>query len=89
MALRRIFKYTLPDWGLNVIKVPHKYKILSVQSQRGVVTLWAEVDPNAAETDVELYVYPTGGSTAGDMYEEYIATVQTSTTIVRHIYKVT
>ena len=58
--MRTIWKFPVPFSGGNII-MPKGAKVLTLQMQYGVPTLWAEVDPDATIDEIHhLVVYGTG-----------------------------
>ena len=57
-----IYKYLLPYDTAFTIDLPRGATALSVGLQRGVITLWAEVDPTAEKVPVQFWIIGTGHS---------------------------
>ena len=58
----QVWKFPLKNTGHSVVSMPEKSIIVSVQSQRGVVTLWAVCDTERAIDKRGFYVTLTGES---------------------------
>ena len=71
----RIWKWTLPTLGYDVIEIPHGAKMLTVQMQHGEPQLWALVDEEMYKDRVQIAVYGTGNPIP-DNPGEYIGTFQ-------------
>jgi hypothetical protein len=56
----RIFKYELIINDVVTVPMPQGATVLTVQSQGGVLCLWAEVDPNAPPVDRYFRIVGTG-----------------------------
>lgn len=56
----QIFKYELPVESFVTVSMPEGAKVLTVQPQRGAVTMWAEVDPKARRIDRRFQIVGTG-----------------------------
>lgn len=55
-----IYKYPLEVTDEQIIDMPGSARLLSVQMQRGVVCLWAWVDPNAIPKKRHIVIIGTG-----------------------------
>lgn len=88
--MKKIFKYLLQlTDGIQAITMPYNAKVLNVQSQNGIIALWAEVyDDNSltSESDKHFVIYGTGHGMP-DNPGSYIGTVQLGM-FVWHIYEV-
>ena len=81
--MRKIWKFPAPFPNGNIV-MPKGAKVLTLQMQDGVPTLWAEVDPDAPDEIHHLVTYGTGHPVdpgAGS----YIGTYQ-SPPFVWHVY---
>jgi hypothetical protein len=86
--MRTIFKAQLTD-NLNTCDIQKGARILTVQMQRGIPTLWYECDPKA-DTEKRLFaLMPTGGiwGSLDPNAMKYIGTVQEAN-LVWHVYEV-
>ena len=83
--MRVIYKYNL-DVGENIIKMPDAAILLSVQMQRGQITMWAEVNTNNDYIDKTFVVYGTGQEIL--KHGVYRGTVQASDFLVWHVYEI-
>jgi hypothetical protein len=81
----RIFKYELIIGDRVTVPMPQGAKVLTAQSQRGELCLWAEVDPNAPPVDRCFRIVGTGHRFDPDGLR-YVATVQ-SGLLVWHVYE--
>lgn len=70
------------------IEIPNTHKLLTVQIQNGLPTLWALVDPSTVKVTKEVIMYGTGwdieetAATVGD----YLGTVQDNNGFVWHFF---
>lgn len=60
-----VYKYALAleklsDDGRIVVELPEQALVRSAHEQRGVICIWAEVDPNAKLVARTFHVVPTG-----------------------------
>jgi hypothetical protein len=69
-----IWKYQVRAWGQTVIPMPRNARVVAVQLQRDIPTLWALVDPDAPRTERTFEVVGTGWDFNED--ESYIGTYQ-------------
>jgi hypothetical protein len=76
--MRTVWKFPVELEPRSVIKMPAGAEILSAQFQRGKLTVWALVDPEAEETPRSFSVVGTGQPELGEITEplRFIATVQ-------------
>ena len=81
-----IYKYQLEITDRQEKAMPAGAKILGVQNQRGVLTLWAWVNPKAKTEIVPFHVFGTGQPIDRDGIEEYVGTVQIDD-YVWHVFK--
>lgn len=83
-----VWKYQILSAGRSVISMQAGAKVLNAQDQRGVLTVWALVDPNASRERRCFYVAMTGEETPRLGDAKYIATVQlTNSILVVHIFE--
>ncbi len=83
----RIWKYTLEVTDAQRLKMPRSAKLLCVQIQAGVPTLWALVDPSAGMDWRYLLTIGTGNPMPGGI-GEYIGTYQLhGGALVFHIFE--
>lgn len=59
-----------------VIEMPDKAKILSIQVQDGMPTIWASVDTLEKTVKRKFYIYGTGQTIAFPKERFHIATIQ-------------
>lgn len=74
-STRTVYKYQLQIEDLQEISVPAGAQFLSVQYQRGVLTLWVLVNPENAHANVMIEIIGTGNP-ADDYPRTYIGTAQ-------------
>jgi hypothetical protein len=74
----KIFKYVLKVQDEQAIKMPIGAVVLSVQFQRGVLSMWAIVNPNNEDELRCFEVYGTGADfpSLGMAERKHLATVQ-------------
>lgn len=83
--VRAIWKYDL-DVADQRVAIPEGAEILQVQMQRGVITLWAIVDPHAPKTPRRFRIIGTGqGFDPTGL--DYLGTVQVGL-LVWHVFEV-
>lgn len=71
----KIYKYPLKIEDKFVIRLPFFSRVLSLQNQGGVPTLWCEVNESSPPKDFEILCVGTGDNVPGCSYQ-YIDTVQ-------------
>lgn len=82
----KIFKYPFELADEPIVRMQKYAQILDCQSQAGVLTIWAIVDPNAEMVNRKLAVVGTGHADYPDTPRtKYIATVQQGN-FVWHIF---
>lgn len=81
----QIFKYELPVKDLVAVPMPKGAKVITAQVQRGAVTLWAEVDPDAPRVERRFRIVGTGHPFE-PIGLSYIGTVQNGL-LVWHVYE--
>ena len=75
--MKKIWKYPIKDTGTTEWKMPKGAKILSVQNQRGCISMWVEVDFSENEYESRSFVLiPTGLIAYDATNKTYLATVQ-------------
>jgi hypothetical protein len=90
--MRAVWKYEVnaADWSTPV-DMPAGARIVHVEHQspddRGTVTFWAEVDPEA-KLDPRIFVVDGTGTQIGD-HCVYVGTACVDPTLVWHLYEVT
>lgn len=80
-----IYKYPLSGKPDQIIEVPEDHKILCVQLQDGIPTLWIEVIPGNDLQKVRIVTIGTGHTFEMGLLQ-YIGTVQTGF-LVWHVYE--
>jgi hypothetical protein len=81
----QIWKYELPVQDKVVVPMPQGAKVITAQPQRGAVTIWAEVDPEARRVARTFRIIGTGHP-VDDGGLRYIGTVQAGI-LVWHVYE--
>ena len=86
--MKTIWKYVVPvGLGDNLeISIPKGYKVLTVQMQGGVPTIWVELDPLNPEVSAYFRWIGTGHNLP-DYSTSYIGTVQIDW-IVLHLFEI-
>ena len=79
-----IYKYRIPDWG-GKIMLPLGARILDVQLQNDIPTLWAAVDPALAPEEYWVDIIGTGSFVPENLIQYYVKTVQQDQ-LVWHIF---
>ncbi len=85
--MRTIYKYPLRTLDAQAIAMPETAKILTVQMQNGVPTLWAEVETTHNCRPRWFAIVGTGNPMPGGG-TKYIATVQQGP-FVWHVFELT
>lgn len=80
-----IFKFQLALEAQQRIEMPEGARILCVQVQRGIICLWAAVNPEAKKRMVTVRIYGTGHPIDADC-GTYIGTVQQDGEFVWHVF---
>jgi hypothetical protein len=73
-----IYKYSVVNRGVsNLMVLPAKAKILTIQTQGDTINLWAQVNPEVQETEVR-FIKRLGTGQEFELHQEhtYISTVQ-------------
>jgi hypothetical protein len=83
--MRTIHKYPLYVTDMQVVMMPVGARILSVDNQRDMLTLWAEVDTEAPSEGRVIHVAGTGNPLNAPSDSDFIGTVQMGQ-FVWHIY---
>ena len=82
-----ILKYYLSSIDRQKIKMPQGAEILSIQLQRGTITLWAVVDPTAALIEREFVLLGECAPIKDRNDLRYIGTVQNDNgSLVWHVF---
>jgi len=72
----RIHKYQIPAVANLKVAMPAGAKILSFQLQKGIPTIWAEVDPAARPVERRFVAYGTGKDLPPPERRAYVGTYQ-------------
>lgn len=80
--MKNIYKYPLKFTVAQVVKAPIA-KVLDIQIQAGVPTLWAIVDDSIPEWDCTIACFGTGTSSVdkymtSSLQDKYVSTTQTN-----------
>jgi hypothetical protein len=75
--MKTIYKYPLRIDDVQGVAIPFGARILTVQEQKGVVTLWALVENTNTPEMWEVRIVGTGNSAPGEGFD-YVGSVQTS-----------
>jgi hypothetical protein len=85
--MKTIFKYSLEITDTQIIRIPKKSKILSVQTQNGIPCIWALVETNEEPVDRKIAVIGTGNPFWLKEYD-FLGTIQTRQgALVWHIFE--
>jgi len=80
-----IYKYQLRLTETQTISINSNARLLTVQMQNGVITLWAMVDIKAPKEDRVFYIVGTGSEATYMVDKLYVGTVQANS-FVWHIF---
>lgn len=83
--MKQIWKYEFAVQDDVTLSMPRGAKILTVQDQRGAVTMWAEIDPAAPREKRRFRVVGTGESLDPNRLQ-YLGTAQFGV-LVWHVYE--
>lgn len=87
--MKSIYKYPIEIKGVNTVVMPGGAKVLSIQMQGEIPTIWAMVDPDSRPfIERKFQIIGTGNSIPDDFKGEYITTFQ-ERIFVWHIFEVT
>lgn len=84
--MRTVFKFPLLIRGEQHIMLPVRHKVLSLQMQRGIPTMWVELEENDPCVGTFVRMIGTGHMVRDDA-TVYIGTVQDNEGYVWHYYK--
>lgn len=87
--MKVVYKYPLALTDHQVVRLPLKSTVLSVQEQNGSLVIWAVVDQSIPQTDYEFRIVGTGNPFPNDMLRGYqfLGTVQESRRpLVWHVF---
>lgn len=82
--MEKIYKYELKLQAEQVVQMPHKPEILSVQIQRGVICVWALVNTTYSDVAYIFEIIGTGNP-VDSMLRKYLGTVQDGS-MVWHVF---
>ena len=87
--MRSIWKFQFGASNRPALRMPDGAKVLSVQMQDSLITLWAEVDTTAVNEDRFFRVFGTGFDMPREMghSDVYLGTVQDADGFVWHVYE--
>jgi hypothetical protein len=83
--MKTIYKYPLT--AVTRVELPEGSKLLTVQLQQGIPTLWALIDTTRPPTTRTIVLAPTG-HTLDENFNDYLATVQMPDGFVWHAFEV-
>lgn len=84
----QIWKFPLKVTDTQIVSVPIGGKVLSVDTQGGVICLWIMVDPSAEKENRKFAIIGTGNPMTVVDHQKFIGTVQTPP-FVWHIFETT
>jgi hypothetical protein len=85
---RTIWKYPLELKDEQILQLPSRSKILTVQIQNGKLQLWALVNPELPKKQKYIYIYGTGHKISNANQLEYISTIQIKDgSLIFHIFE--
>ena len=82
-----IYKYTI-DSSTEYISMPKNAKILDIQYQKSILTLWALVNPDNKQELRVFKIYGTGWDITNLESLNYLKTVQDMNNLVWHVFEV-
>lgn len=83
-----IYKYPIETIAKQTIALPASARILTVQTQKNVPYLWAEVDPQENLRERTILIYGTGHPISQDIKQRYIGTYQEHAgNLIWHVYE--
>ena len=74
--------------GIISLDIPRGAKLLTVQLQGGIPTLWALVEKNAPYEDTRQIILLGTGHDIDHELGEYLGTIQTEIGLVWHVFEV-
>jgi hypothetical protein len=87
--MNTIYKFTLPSHGVAEIEIPRHARLLSVQNQRGQITLWAAVTIPAPVEKRRFLIATTGNALHAAPADRFLGTVQLHNgDFVAHVFEV-
>lgn len=87
--MKRIYKYPIQITDEQIIQMPENAEILHVNIQHNQAFIWAMIDPEEDEEDVEIRVYGTGHPVQECKELSYLGTVFIQNgDLVFHVFKV-
>jgi hypothetical protein len=85
--MKSIWKFPLEITDRQVVRVPRRAVILSVQTQNGVPCIWALVDTEEETEERTFFVYGTGHECFSEAFR-FIGTFQVrQETLVFHLFE--
>lgn len=83
-----IYKYELSVTDRQILMLPVRAEVLTVQMQRGKPCLWARVNPEHRQKETRIHIFGTGHEMPADIELEYISTFQMHDgDLVFHVFK--
>lgn len=90
--MRTIHKFTLRFTDEQIVFLPQNAEILTLQTQNGQPTIWAEVEDTAPMEKVYIYTYGTGHpmpDLPSGCIRKYLGTIQIDPHgLVFHMYRI-
>lgn len=74
--MHAIHKFPLTDAPQQLVRMPRNAKIIALQLQRGILTLWAMVETKNPMAYRGIEVRVTGDYPLGNMHGDYLGTLQ-------------
>lgn len=89
MTRKTIWKYPLHEIGEIIqLEIPRGAKLLTVQLQGGMPTLWALIEKNAPYTNTHQIILVGTGLDIDQELGDYLGTAQTDIRLVWHAFEV-
>lgn len=85
--MKNILKYPFEINDTVTIRMPGGAKVLSIQYQGNIPTIWAMVDTYNREAHREFFVFGTGHDIPSATTITYLATIQDPNGFVWHIFE--
>ena len=85
--MKTVYKYNLLMTQRQNITMPLGYQLLNIEVQNGIPRIWAKVDTDQPDTEVELATYGTGEKIEESDNLRYIGTFQING-LVAHVFEV-
>lgn len=83
----KVFKQVLDITGMQTIKLPIGFKILSLANQNENLCLWYLCDPEMENEEIEIFIFGTGHE-VGNFTGQFLGTVlMHNNQLVWHVFK--